>query len=130
MMLKVGPFSDWDICFAFLKQWMGRKRGKQRRLERGIELYALYREAYDLVLWSQTQTQPPLLPPAVAALDDDEDNEDNEDNDNKVELPSSEKRHRVESAEEPLSAVKHMFAANTSLTMHALVGVCERFQIK
>jgi len=82
------------------------------------------------VLWSQTQTQPPLLPPAVAALDDDEDNEDNEDNDNKVELPSSEKRHRVESAEEPLSAVKHMFAANTSLTMHALVGVCERFQIK
>ncbi len=53
MILKIGPFEKLTNAVAFLNLWMSKTRGKMRRLERGIELYNDYKDAYKLKMWVQ-----------------------------------------------------------------------------
>jgi Ni/Co efflux regulator RcnB len=73
MILKIGPFEQWSNAMAFLNMWTSKTRGKTRRLERGIELFNDYKDAYNLRMWIQqvdcassldqfkNAPQPPLL---------------------------------------------------------------------
>lgn len=137
IMLKIGPFSDWNVAIAFLEQWMSRKRGKQRRLERGVELFALYRQQYGLVLWSQARADIA----ASAAREQQVDDNDNEEDDNAMdccdaeeELPAATAAAATASAGSDqqatrllLNGVRQSFEAQSSLTIHGLVGICTKF---
>jgi hypothetical protein len=57
MVFKIGPFNYWMDSVAFLNQWLCKTRGKTHRMERGLELFALYREQFRLCLWSQTRAR-------------------------------------------------------------------------
>ena len=73
MILKIGPFNIWSDAMSFLNLWTEKTRGKARRLERGLELFEMYRERHQLSLWGQTQDKERAvkahaehhLPPAV-----------------------------------------------------------------
>lgn len=78
MVFKIGPFTHWLDSVTFLNQWLCKTRGKTHRMERGLELFTLYREKYHLCLWTQTRkrhdaldyfwTQQPMviMPPPVS----------------------------------------------------------------
>ena len=123
IMLKIGPFDDWNVALGFLEQWMSRKRGKQRRLERGLELFALYRHAYNLVLWSQTRVDP--LP---AEQQQQQQQEEEEEDDEPAPPPPPEariqKRDRTGGEERLLADVKRRFVPESALTIHGLVNIC------
>ena len=53
MILKIGPFEQWQNAMAFLNLWTSKTRGKMRRLERGFELFNDYKDSYGLKLWAQ-----------------------------------------------------------------------------
>lgn len=55
MVFKIGPFTHWLDSVTFLNQWLCKTRGKTHRMERGLELFTLYREKYHLCLWTQTR---------------------------------------------------------------------------
>jgi hypothetical protein len=78
IMIKVGPFASWSQCVAYAHEWTVRTRGRGRRLERGVELYAQHGQPMGLTMWVQTRplhealavrptrALPPLPLPAVA----------------------------------------------------------------
>lgn len=53
IMIKVGPFTNWQKCVAYLNLWTHKTRGKSRRIERGIEIFTEYCKAMGLVMWVQ-----------------------------------------------------------------------------
>lgn len=55
LVFKIGPFNYWFDSVAFLNQWLSKTRGKTHRMERGLELFATYREQFCLCLWTQTR---------------------------------------------------------------------------
>ena len=55
IMIKVGPFDSWDTCIAYLSVWTQNTRGRNKRLERGVEIYNSYCEMYNLTMWVQTK---------------------------------------------------------------------------
>lgn len=61
MLLKIGPFDIWSEAVAFLNLWTDKTRGKSRRLERGLELFAMYGHTHNLCLWGQSETQEEIL---------------------------------------------------------------------
>lgn len=61
MLLKIGPFDEWSKAVSFLNLWTDKTRGKTRRMERGLELFAMYGHAHKLSLWGQSQTQEEIL---------------------------------------------------------------------
>lgn len=61
MLFKIGPFTHWTDSIAFLNQWLNQTRGKTRRMERGLELFAQYRDQFRLCLWSQTRPRDEAL---------------------------------------------------------------------
>jgi len=142
MLLKIGPFDSWSIAVAFLEAWMSRKRGKQRRLERGIELFLMYRVAYDLRLWSQAKTREEreLLDSKLgkgtngAKSNGDEDDADDadEDDDDATGVKSSDrpvKKRRTKDiivmrTDRTLQDVRQSFAPG--LTLHGLVAICSQ----
>lgn len=142
MLLKIGPFDSWSIAVAFLEAWMSRKRGKQRRLERGIELFLMYRVAYDLRLWSQAKTREEreLLDSVLGKgtkngvqQDEDNDNDDDDDaNGDGDEVRSSDrpvKKQRTKDimvmrTDRTLHDVRQSFAPG--LTLHGLVAICSQ----
>lgn len=56
IMMKVGPFEDWDQCVAYLNEWNTQTRGRARRLERGWELYQQHFQVLKLTMWGQYDT--------------------------------------------------------------------------
>lgn len=127
MMLKVGPFAQSDAAEAFLALWTGHNKGQQRRLERGIELYARYRHQYaELVLWGQAQmTVPTALAVGVDALvdNDDDDEDDNHNNDDAADDPPSAKRLRADPPTD-LTRVRAPFVQGSALTIQGLAAIC------
>jgi hypothetical protein len=125
ILLKIGPFESWNIAIAFLELWMSRKRGKQRRLERGIELFATYRAAYNLVLWSQAHAKDDQ--PVASGPSADDDNDDLGE-DEPLTPPTAVKRHKPEPpAENPLKGIRQSFGA--PLSMHGLTAICNQLSI-
>jgi hypothetical protein len=61
MILKVGPFEKWAHSVAFLNLWTEKTRGKMRRLERGLDLFHMYKNAYKLKLWAQPASRDACL---------------------------------------------------------------------
>ena len=61
MILKIGPFDLWSEAVTFLNLWSDKTRGKSRRLERGLELFAMYGHVHNLCLWGQSETQEEIL---------------------------------------------------------------------
>lgn len=61
MVFKIGPFSHWADSVAFLNQWICKTRGKHHRMERGLELFSMYREQFHLCLWTQTRKRDEAL---------------------------------------------------------------------
>jgi hypothetical protein len=61
MILKIGPFNVWSDAVSFLNLWTEKTRGKARRLERGLELYEMYRTEHDLQIWGQTHTREEMI---------------------------------------------------------------------
>lgn len=55
MMLKVGPFCRWDQCCSFLQLWSDKTRGKEKRFNRGVELFWRYQASLGLKMWVQTK---------------------------------------------------------------------------
>lgn len=53
IMMKVGPFEDWNVCVSYLNEWNMQTRGRTRRLERGWNLYTRYKSTYHLCMWGQ-----------------------------------------------------------------------------
>lgn len=121
MILKVGPFAEWNAALAFLEQWMSRKRGKQRRLERGIELYAAYRERYGLVLWGQRQD---VAEQGVEPMDmEDEGDEDEEEQQAASSGPPASAVADV-ACRQPFAELRRSFAVESALTIRGLVTIC------
>lgn len=61
MVFKIGPFTHWSDSVMFLNQWLCKTRGKIHRMERGLELFAAYREQFHLCLWTQTRKRDEAL---------------------------------------------------------------------
>lgn len=55
MMLKVGPFCRWDQCCSFLQLWSDKTRGKEKRFNRGVELFWRYQSLLGLRMWVQSK---------------------------------------------------------------------------
>lgn len=55
MLIKVGPFFEWEKCLSYLNLWAFKTRGQSKRIEYGIELYLSYCEQLSLTLWVQTR---------------------------------------------------------------------------
>lgn len=53
LMMKVGPFEWWDDSLSFLQLWTDKTRGRERRVERGFELFYAYQSHWNLTLWLQ-----------------------------------------------------------------------------
>lgn len=53
IIIKVGPFTNWQQCVAYLNLWTDKTRGKSRRIERGIEIFTEYYKTMGLVMWVQ-----------------------------------------------------------------------------
>jgi hypothetical protein len=53
MMLKIGPFCRWDECCSFLQLWSDKTRGKEKRFNRGVELFWRYQASLNLQMWVQ-----------------------------------------------------------------------------
>lgn len=58
---KIGPFEVWQDAVDFHKAWNEKTRGKVPRFERGLELYHMYKDTYNLKLWMPTQTQEEVI---------------------------------------------------------------------
>lgn len=61
IIIKVGPFCEWDHATTYLNLWMLHTRGKACRLERGLMLYQEYKEQYGLKMWTQTANRSQLV---------------------------------------------------------------------
>lgn len=125
MMLKVGPFAQCDAAEAFLALWTGHNKGQQRRLERGIELYARYRHQYaELVLWGQTQMTVPTAPTNGGGGEDTQAAADDDDADADADDPPSAKRLRADPPLADLASVRASFAQGSALTIQGLSAIC------
>lgn len=60
-LMKIGPFLQWHDAARFQATWLNKTRSRQRRIERGLELYAQHRERYQLRMWAQYQTRDEAL---------------------------------------------------------------------
>jgi hypothetical protein len=67
MICKVGPFDVWADAMTYLDMWTTKTRGKNKRWERGLELFEMYGKAHNLHLWVQSvplhqqETAPPPI---------------------------------------------------------------------
>lgn len=61
LVFKIGPFNYWMDSVLFLNQWLCKTRGKTHRMEKGLELFALYREQFHLCMWTQTREREDAL---------------------------------------------------------------------
>jgi len=61
IMMKVGPFEDWNKCVEYLHLWSSKIRGPMRRLERGLEIFSKYRNQLNLTMWAQHETKIRIL---------------------------------------------------------------------
>ncbi len=61
MIVKIGPFDSYNNSCAFKKLWTNQTRGKMRRLERGVELFNMYRAQYNLKMWSEVRLRDDVL---------------------------------------------------------------------
>lgn len=55
LVMMVGYFEQWTDALAFYTLWAKQTRGKTRRMQRGLDLFARYRDEYKLKLWLQPQ---------------------------------------------------------------------------
>lgn len=55
IMQKVGPFEEWTTCVAYLNEWMQMTRGRQKRLEKGMELFKRMQRSLSITMWVQTK---------------------------------------------------------------------------
>lgn len=142
IVLKIGPFECWDTAVAFLTQWMSRKRGKQRRLERGLELFAQYSHPYNLMLWSQRldqdavrqrvqaqQLQPQRPEDALENDPDDDDSSGNlpQDKRRRLNTPASTTAAAASSAPS-LQAIRQCFQAGSALNLGNLNILCRHLR--
>ena len=61
MMNKVGPFSDWGECVAYLNMWTTKTRGQKRRLDRGFELFVEFYALLGLHFWCQYEEKESVI---------------------------------------------------------------------
>jgi hypothetical protein len=61
MVFKIGPFNYWQDSVDFLNQWLCKTRGKIHRMERGLELFSMYRQRFHLCLWTQPRKRDDAL---------------------------------------------------------------------
>jgi hypothetical protein len=131
ILLKIGPFDSWGVALAFLELWMSRKRGKQRRLERGVELYATYRDTYNLMLWSQSLCKDEAVTKsstALAQLDKEEQDEW------ALSVPPPPKRSKSDEQQQQqprrsVADIQRAFANGSGLTMQGLVTICSDLRV-
>lgn len=61
IILKVGPFQKWSECLSYISLWTTQTRGRERRLERGVELFKMYWENYRLTMWIQDKARDEMI---------------------------------------------------------------------
>ena len=86
MLIKVGPFYEWEKCLSYLNLWAFKTRGQSKRIEYGIELYLNYCEQLSLTLWVQTKDKGFFqIPRAIVKTTNDNEVEDDNEDDEKDE---------------------------------------------